>query len=142
MVRYSDRRSRETDAGSVEVTVQTSGIATNQERRDNHLRSSDFFDVVTFPTITFGSQRVDVSGDQVNVHGILTMKGVSRPVVLEGAFRGMGMDGQGRRRLGFEGSTTVNRHDYGVSWNNVVEGGGLVRGDAVTIQMAVSAVEQ
>jgi polyisoprenoid-binding protein YceI len=130
------------EQGSVEVTIQTASIDTRQERRDNHLRSDDFFDVASHPTITFVSRQVQRTGDRIWVQGTLTMRGVSRPVVLEGEFLGITRDGQGRRRLGFEASTTVNRHDYRVSWNNVAEGGGLVLGDEVTIQMVIAAVEQ
>jgi polyisoprenoid-binding protein YceI len=130
------------EAGSVEVVIQTASIDTRQERRDNHLRSADFFDVAAHPTMRFVSDRVERSGDRMRVHGTLTIRGVSRPVVLEGEFLGMTVDGQGRRRLGFEATTAINRHDYGVSWNNVVEGGGLVLGDEVTIQMTIAAVER
>jgi polyisoprenoid-binding protein YceI len=128
--------------GSVEVEIQTASIDTRNQRRDNHLRSDDFFDAVGHPTITFRSRQVEIEGERIRVHGTLTMRGVSRPVVLEGEYLGMSPDGQGRRRIGFEASTSVNRQDFGVSWNNAVEGGGLILGDEVTIQMAISAVEQ
>ncbi len=130
------------DQGSVNVVIRTASIDTRQERRDNHLRSADFFDVETHPTMTFASERVERTGDRMRVHGTLTMRGVSRPVILEGEFLGMTTDGQGRRRLGFDASTTINRHDFGVSWNNLVEGGGLVLGDDVTIQLTIAAVER
>lgn len=128
--------------GAVEVVVQTRSIDTKNERRDNHLRTSDFFDAETHPTITFRSDRVEVEGERLRVHGTLTMRGVARPVLLEGAYLGIGRDAQGRRRMGFEASTTINRHDYGVSWNNAVESGGFVLGDDVTIQLVIAAVEQ
>jgi polyisoprenoid-binding protein YceI len=128
--------------GSVEVDIATRSINTRHERRDNHLRSGDFFLADEHPQITFRSSRVETAGEQLRVHGDLTMRGVTRPVVLEGRFLGITRDGQGRNRMGFEAETTVNRHDFGVSWNNVAEGGGLVLGEEVTISIVIAAVQQ
>lgn len=128
--------------GSVEVRINTASIDTNNERRDNHLRSDEFFDAAKHPVITFRSRNVAVQGKQVRVAGDLTMRGVTRPVVLEGEVLGIGLDGQGKRRMGFEASTTINRLDYGVSWNRAVEGGGVTLGDEVEIALVVSAVQQ
>lgn len=128
--------------GSVQVAIKTASINTNHERRDNHLRSSDFFDAPNHPEITFRSTRVEGSGENLRIHGHLTMRGVTRPVVLEGRSLGTTRDGQGRQRMGFEAETTVNRQDYGVSWNNLAEGGGVVLGDEVTISIVVAAVQQ
>lgn len=127
--------------GSVSVDIQTASIDTNNERRDTHLRSADFFDAATHPTITFRSTRVVANGRNIAVRGNLTLRGVTKPVVLEGQMTEVG--GQaGRRRIGFEAETTINRMDYGVAWNRAAEGGGVVLGDEVTIAMAVAAVEQ
>ncbi len=128
--------------GSVQVAIKTASINTNHERRDNHLRSADFFDAASHPEITFRSTRVAVNGESIRIHGDLTMRGVTRPVVLEGSYLGMTRDGQGRQRMGFEAETKVNRQDFGVSWNNVAEGGGVVLGDEVTISIVVAAVQQ
>jgi polyisoprenoid-binding protein YceI len=126
--------------GSVAVAIKTASINTRHERRDNHLRSDDFFDAANHPEISFRSRRVEQQGEVLRVHGELTMRGVTKPVVLEGRYLGSTRDGQGRERMGFEAETTVNRHDFGVSWNNVAEAGGLVLGDDVTISIAISAV--
>lgn len=127
--------------GSVEVEIQTASIFTNNERRDTHLRSDDFFDAANHPVITFRSTRVEVRGEALRVHGNLTMRGVTRPVVLEG--RALGVSGTpGRRRVGFEAETRIDRTDFGVRWNRGAEGGGVVLGDEVTIRIAVSAVER
>ncbi|HEX8392613.1 MAG TPA: YceI family protein [Longimicrobium sp.] len=127
--------------GSVQVDIQTASIDTNNERRDTHLRSDDFFDAPNHPVITFRSTRVTVNGRDLRVAGNLTMRGVTKPVVLEG--RMLEVSGApGRRRIGFEASTTINRMDYGVSWNRAAEGGGVTLGDEVTISIAVEAVEQ
>lgn len=128
--------------GSVSVAIKTASINTNNERRDNHLRATDFFDAATHPEITFRSTRVETSGENLRVHGNLTMRGVTKPVVLEGRYLGTARDGQGRQRMGFEAETKINRHDFGVSWNNAIEGGGLVLGDEVTIGIVIAAVRQ
>lgn len=127
--------------GTVQVEIKTASIDTNNERRDNHLRSGDFFDAPTHPTITFRSTRVEANGRALKVHGNLTMRGVTRPVVLEGRLLEVG-GAAGKRRIGFEASTTINRMDYGVSWNRAAEGGGAVLGDEVEITLNVEAVEQ
>ena len=127
--------------GSVEVTIQTASIFTNHERRDAHLRSDDFFDAPNHPTIIFRSTRVEPRGRDLLVHGDLTIRGVTRPVVLEGRMLEVG-GAPGRRRIGFEAETRIDRMDFGVRWNRGAEGGGVVLGDEVTIRMAISAVER
>jgi polyisoprenoid-binding protein YceI len=128
--------------GSVNVEIQTASIDTRNERRDTHLRSADFFDAPTHPTITFRSTRVQAQRDgALKIHGNLTIRGVTKPVVLDG--RMLEMSGApGRRRIGFEASTRINRMDYNVSWNRAAEGGGLTLGDDVDITIAVEAQEQ
>jgi len=126
---------------SVEVDIQTASIDTNNERRDTHLRSADFFDAPNHPTITFRSTRVAVDGRELRVHGNLTIRGVTRPVVLEGEMTEVS-GAVGKRRIGFEAQTTIDRMDYGVSWNRAAEAGGAVLGDDVRISIAISAVEQ
>lgn len=127
--------------GSVSVDIQTASIDTNNERRDTHLRSADFFDAPTHPAITFRSTRVVANGRDLQVHGNLTIRGVTKPVVLAGRMLDVGGTA-GRRRIGFEAQTEINRMDYGVSWNRGAEGGGVVLGDEVTISIAIEAVEQ
>jgi polyisoprenoid-binding protein YceI len=127
--------------GSVSVDIQTASIDTNNERRDTHLRSADFFDAPNHPTITFRSTRVTASGRDIQVHGNLTIRGVTKPVVLQGRMLDVG-GAAGRRRIGFEAQTQIDRMDYGVSWNRGAEGGGVVLGDEVTISIAIEAVEQ
>jgi polyisoprenoid-binding protein YceI len=127
--------------GSVAVDIRTASIFTSNQRRDDHLRSDDFFDAESHPTITFRSTRVETRGSDLRVHGNLTIRGITRPVVLEG--RMLEVSGTpGRRRIGFEAETRINRMDFGVTWNRGAEGGGVVLGDEVTITMVISAVEQ
>jgi len=125
--------------GSVEVTIHTASITTQNERRDADLRSERFFDVARFPAITFKSTSIDMKGSDIQVYGNLTIRDVTRPVVLVGEY--IGRTGVGtQERLGFEASIKLDRMDYGVTWNRVAEGGGTLLGDEVTISIAIAAV--
>lgn len=128
--------------GTIDVTIDASSITTNNERRDTHLRSPDFFDVAAHPTLRFVSTRIERSGETARIHGNLTMRGVTKPVVLEGELMGIAPAAGGKRRVGFEASTTINRMDYGVAWNRGAEGGGVVLGDEVQVTMVIAAVEK
>lgn len=128
--------------GAVNVTIQTASINTDNERRDQHLRTSDFFLADSFPTITFRSTKVERRGVEAKVYGDLTIRGVTKPVVLEGRFLGLQKFAQPGDRIAFEATTTINRLDYGVKWNRAVEGGGMTLGDEVKIDMVVAAIRQ
>jgi len=128
--------------GSATVIVKTTSISTNNQRRDNHLRSADFFDVQAYPEMTFKSTSVSVNGDAITLAGDLTIHGVTKPVVLSGSYNGISPGAQGMDRVGFEVSTEVNRLDFGLTWNRAVEGGGVLLGDSVTIQVNIEAVKQ
>jgi polyisoprenoid-binding protein YceI len=125
--------------GGIDVEITTASISTDNDRRDTHLRSNDFFAADSFPTITFKSTRIERTGDDAKIHGNLTIRGVTRPVVLDGHFSGLMKSAQGDR-VGFEATTTVNRTDYGVKWNRAAEGGGAMLGDEVKIEINVEAV--
>ena len=122
----------------IEVSIPTATINTGNERRDTDLKSSNFFAVDSFPEITFRSTRIERSGDDAKIHGMLTMRGVTRSIVMEGHFNGIQKTPQGQK-LGFDATTTVNRTDYGVKWNRAVEGGGAMLGDEVKIEINVEA---
>ena len=126
--------------GSVAVTIETASINTRHERRDTHLRSDDFFDAERHPTITFRSRRVAPEGDRLRIEGDLTIRGVSRPVVLDGEIVALTTAPDGSYRAGFSATTRINRHDFGVSWNRAAEGGGLVLADDVDIEINLAAV--
>lgn len=128
--------------GAVAVTIDSKSIDTNNETRDNHLRSNDFFATDSFPTLTFKSSKVDVKGESIKVYGDLTIRGITKPVVLEGAYNGVTKDAQGKERMGFDASTRINRLDYKVTWNRALEGGGAMLGDEVEINITVEAVKQ
>jgi polyisoprenoid-binding protein YceI len=128
--------------GSVDVTIQATSIDTQNENRDNDLRSANFFEVEKYPTITFRSTKVEGRKDDLTVTGDLTIRGVTKPVVLKGRYLGVtAPDQRGTRRMGFEASTTINRLDYGVTWNRAVEGGGVMLGDDVRIDIAIEAMK-
>lgn len=125
----------------VDVTVRTASIHTLNEQRDDHLRTPDFFAAEAYPTMTFKSRRVVQDGDRIAVHGDLTLRGTTKPVVLEGTYLGAGVDPWGGARIAFLASTTIDRQDFGVSFNQVVEGVGMI-GDEVEITIAIEAVRQ
>lgn len=129
-------------SGSVVVNIRTASITTNNERRDSDLRSPNFFDAATYPDITFKSTGVKVEGDNVTLTGDLSMHGVTKSVVLTGTYNGMQAAQNGRDRVGFDVSGKINRLDFGVTYNRVVEGGGSLLGDEVTIQVTIAAVKQ
>jgi polyisoprenoid-binding protein YceI len=126
---------------AVSVTVRTESINTLNEQRDDHLRTDDFFDVANHPTMTFSSNRVVVNGRAVAIEGDLTIRGTTRPVVLTGEYLGEGADPWGGERVAFVASTVVDRQDFGVSFNQLVEGVGMI-GNQVEISLAVQGVRQ
>ncbi|HEX8961125.1 MAG TPA: YceI family protein [Geobacteraceae bacterium] len=127
----------------VAVTIDTTSINTNVEKRDAHLRSADFFDVTKYPTMTFMSKRVVKAGkDRLKVTGDLTLHGVTREVVLdvEGPSQ-ESKDPWGNIRRGASASTTINRKDFGLLWNKALETGGVVVGDEVTITLEIEMIK-
>ena len=127
---------------SLDVVIQTGSINTLQEQRDDHLRSSDFFAADSFPTMEFRSQRMEVAGNRLKVHGDLTIRGVTRPVVLDAYYLGqMETDPWGMERVAFLASTTVDRQEFGVSYNELLETMTMI-GDEVEIEVAFEAVRR
>lgn len=120
---------------SVEFTIQAKSVDTGSERRDNHLRSADFFDVEKFPTITFKSTSVvPKAKDTYDVTGDLTMHGVTKRVTLPVTFLGFMKHPRGEK-AGFEIETTLNRKDYGVTWNRALDEGGFMLSDDVKVSI-------
>lgn len=128
------------EKAEVNVSIDAPSIDTNHERRDADLRGKDHFEVDTYPTITFRSTKIERDGDRLRMTGDLTMRGVTKPVLLEGQFTGTAQE-RGRTRVGFEASTTINRKDFGFVWNRAVEAGGWLIGDEVKIDISVAAVK-
>ncbi len=128
------------EASTVEFTINADSIFTNEPKRDAHLKSPDFFDAAKYPTITFKSTSVKPNGkDSWLVTGDLTMRGVTKQVTLPVSFLGEGKDPWGNEKMGFETSTTLNRQDYGISWNKALDQGGVLVGDEVKVQVSVEA---
>ena len=126
---------------SVSLTIQAKSISTGNEQRDNHLRSNDFFDMDNHPTITFASTEVEqVSDTEFKVTGDLTVRGVTKPVTVDFELTGAENDPWGNFRIGFEGKVTINRKDWGVSWNTALESGGVLVSEKVTLEFDVAAV--
>jgi polyisoprenoid-binding protein YceI len=126
---------------SVSVAINAASIDTGTPDRDAHLRSADFFDVEKYPTLTFVSSRIERESDEAfAVSGTLTIHGVSREVTLPVTYLGRTTDPWGNDRIGFEAETTINRKDFGLGWNALLEAGGFVIGDDVKITLSVQAV--
>ena len=136
-------------ASSVEIEIDTRGLWTGEPDRDAHLRSADFLDVEHYPTITFRSREVALLGNHdYSVEGDLTIRGVSRPCTLRVTYLGQwqtpwwenGVDKGPKTRAGFTATTTINRQDFGVSWNAPLDRGGMVVGDLVEITVDAEAI--
>jgi polyisoprenoid-binding protein YceI len=131
------------EQSSAEVVIQATSIDTSQPDRDTHLRSADFFDVEKFPTLTFRSTSVQRSSSETyQVTGDLTIHGVTRTIVLPTTFLGLAKDPWGKERAGFEAEATINRKDFGLTWNAALETGGFLVGDEVKISLSIQAVAQ
>lgn len=130
-------------ASKVELSIDVVSINTGNEQRDGHLRTNDFFDAETYPTITFSSTAIEPKGDNTfQVNGDLTIRGVTKPVSLDVEFTGAAVDPFGNSRIGFEGSTVINRKDFGVSWNAPLEAGGVLVSEKVTLELDIAAVKK
>ena len=132
------------DNGSIQeatATIQVKSVNTGIEKRDNHLRTADFFEAAKYPEITFKTKRVEKSGDQTILIGDFTVRGVTKEVRLPVTLSGPVKDPQGNTRIGLEAKTTVNRKDYGMKFNAVMETGGLMVGEEVTIEINAEAVK-
>lgn len=125
----------------VSVAIDTTSVVTGDDQRDTHLRSADFFDTETHREITFESTVVREGEDGYEVEGNLTVHGTTRPVVLDVEFTGISPDPWGGTRAGFEATTTVSRKEFGVEFDIPLDGGGLVVGDKIKIELDVEAVK-
>lgn len=119
----------------VTASVDAASIDTKDEGRDQHLRSGDFFDVETYPTIDFRSTGVRIDGDDFLVDGELTIRGTTKPVTFEFEFGGFGTDPWGNYKAGATAKTVINREDFGLTWNAALETGGVLVGKDVTITL-------
>ena len=123
--------------GSASVT----SVRVEDENLVGHLQSPDFFDAEQFPQLRFESSSIEREGDRVSIAGELTIKGTTRPVELSGTVSGPVTDGYGNERIGLDLETVVNRHDFGVSWNADLPGGGTILADDVTVKANLALVQ-
>jgi polyisoprenoid-binding protein YceI len=127
----------------VSASIKTASINTDNQTRDNHLRSDDFFNAEKYPEIKFVSTAWEKAGpDTYRIKGDLTMRDVTKPVVLDAKFNGTITDGRGNTKAGFKASTVVNRMDYGVKWSRAIEAGGLIVSENVEILLLLELQKQ
>jgi polyisoprenoid-binding protein YceI len=129
------------ELAKVDVVIDAASIDTAEPRRDEHLRGTDFLDVASFPTLRFESRAIAQRGERYRVEGDLTIHGVTRPVVLDAEFQGQAKDPWGGQRAAFNAKTSVNREDFGLTWNQALEAGGLLVGTKIDIEIEVQAVK-
>jgi polyisoprenoid-binding protein YceI len=136
---YDEKNSKTWNA---QATIDAASINTHNTKRDDHLRTADFFDVQQYPHLTFKSTKVTQwKGQKAKLHGLLKIHGVEKPVVLDLRIGGVVKDPWGSIRAGFEAQTTIDRKDFGIVWNKVLETGGLVVGDEVEITIHVEGIQ-
>lgn len=127
---------------TVDIRIDASSINTREAQRDGHLRSADFLDVENHPYITFKSTRVERTGDlTAKLHGDLTIRGVTKPVVLDVEHTGIVTNPWGNLSAGFEARTKINRKEWGLTWNQALEAGGVLVGDEIKINIEVELVK-
>lgn len=128
---------------TVDVYIDASSLQTGDSQRDEHLRSADFLDVASYPEITFKGKRLERLGrDRLRVLGDLTLRGVTHEVPLKVVFAGRARDPWGHERAGFTAKASIDRRDFGVRWNQLLELGGVLVGDVVDVEIQVEAVRQ
>ena len=134
------------DRSTVEVELGTASLDTGTEQRDAHLRSADFLDVESFPKITFRSTRVDGAykreGDRFKLVGDLTIRGVTREVVLDATYEGTGKDPWGGQRVSFSAETRLDRREFGLQWNVALETGGILVSNDIRVTIEAQAVKE
>jgi polyisoprenoid-binding protein YceI len=123
------------------ATIEAASVNTKDEKRDGHLKSADFFDVEKSPQITFASTSISpIKENRFTVKGNLTIRGITKPVTLNGTFNGLASDPWGNDRAAFSATGTINRTDYGITWNKTLDKGGLLVGNEVTLSIDVEGI--
>ena len=126
---------------TVEATVQVASVDTGEASRDGHLRTGDFFEVETYPTMTLRSTGISGTGGDYVLNADLTIKGITKPVSFELEFEGVNKDLYGNTKAGFSASTEINRKDWGIEWNAVLDNGGVALGEKVKLKLDIQAVK-
>jgi len=128
---------------TVDISLDAASINTREDQRDGHLRSPDFLNADEFPTLTFKSSKVEqIDEENGKLYGDLTIRGVSKPVVLDVEYAGQAKSPWGPTSAGFSAKTTINRTDWGLTWNQALETGGILVGDKITIEIELEIVKQ
>jgi len=127
--------------GRLEGRAKVASVKVDDENLAGHLQTPDFFDAEQYPELRFVSQSIERDGDRVSIAGDLTLRGQTHPVELSGAMSGPVTDGYGNERVGFDLETTINRHDYGISWNMELPGGGAALADDVVLAANLTLVQ-
>jgi polyisoprenoid-binding protein YceI len=132
----------ETDpkSSSVEATLKTASIDTRTDQRDQHLRSADFLNVEQYPEIRFKSTRIEGGKQEFKLTGDLTIRDVTRPITLDVTFEGQTKDPWGGERVGFNATGKIDRRDFGLTWNQLLETGGLAVGNEIKLSLDIQAV--
>lgn len=126
----------------VNVTIQAASVTTGNEQRDGHIKTPDFFDIENHPTLTFTSTHVERDGSEWAITGDLTINGVTKSVTVDFEETGSAMDPYGNTRIGFEGSTTIDRTEWNLNFNATLETGGVLVSEKVKLEFDVSAIAQ
>ena len=130
-------------ASKIDVTIQAASFDTGEQTRDNHVKSADFLDVENYPTLTFTSTDIKVTGtDTFELTGNLTIKDQTHPITIPFTYAGTVKDPFGNLRSGFEGETVLNRKEYGIVWNAALETGGVLVGENVALDIEISAIKK
>lgn len=127
---------------STSITIQAASFTTNQDQRDGHVKSDDFLAVEAYPEITFVSTGVERDGDVYRITGDLTIRDITKPITIDFEHTGVAKDPFGNVRAGFEGATTINRKDYGITFNAALETGGVLVSEKVGLEFDISAIKQ
>lgn len=128
---------------TVDVTIQLASVNTREQQRDDHLRSPDFFDVAVHPEMHFKSSKVEQKDvDEGKLYGDLTIRGVTKPVVLDVEYAGQAQSPWGATSAGFSASATINRKDWGLAWNQALETGGVLVGEKIAISIELELIQQ
>jgi len=141
---YAGHIDMDADSGTVkaiEATIKTGSVNTNHEKRDAHLRNPDFFDVEHFPTMTFKMKSYKKIAEGYMAVGDLTLRGITKEVILVGHYNGTTRDPLGNSRAGFNAEGKLNRKDFGMVWNKTLDSGGLVVGDEVQIRLDIECIK-
>ncbi|MDY0109498.1 MAG: YceI family protein [Candidatus Krumholzibacteria bacterium] len=126
----------------VAAEIQTASVNTNDDKRDDHLRTADFFDVEKFPTMTFRSTKVTGQGERFKLHGDLTLLGVTKPVVFDLEITGETIDPWGNHRVGFSAIGKLDRKEWGMTWSTALDSGGVMVGDEVGIELEIQGIQE